>query len=66
MLQVSAQDIQEKFWEIIEEISVNAVIKWFTNNIVFTIIVFTRFESSRAGRVTVPLFQRSSLSRYDN
>ena len=47
--QVSAQDIQEKFWEIIDEINVNKVIKWFTNNIVFSIILFTRCVSRWVG-----------------
>jgi len=38
---VGAQDIQERIWELMDEIDVNMVLRWFKNNIVFTIIIFT-------------------------
>ncbi|KAL5255765.1 hypothetical protein ACHWQZ_G011105 [Mnemiopsis leidyi] len=38
---ISAQDFQEKFWDVIDRLDVNMVLKWFRNNIVFTIIIFT-------------------------
>jgi len=38
---VAAQDVQEKFWEIWEQLDINMVARWFKNNIVFTIIVFS-------------------------
>jgi len=41
-LQVSAQDIQEKFWEVMDAMDVNMLMRWFRNNIVFAIIIFTR------------------------
>lgn len=39
--EIGAQDIQEKFWEVIDALDVNMVLRWFRNNIVFTIIVFS-------------------------
>jgi hypothetical protein len=43
MLQVGAQDLQEKFWDVIEKLDVNMVLRWFKNNIVFAIIILTRY-----------------------
>ena len=46
LLQIGAQDIQEKFWEVIDALDVNMVLRWFRNNIVFTIIVFSWSETA--------------------
>ncbi|KAL5255764.1 hypothetical protein ACHWQZ_G011104 [Mnemiopsis leidyi] len=38
---IGAQDLQEKFWEVMDRLDVNMVLKWFRNNIVFAVILFT-------------------------
>ncbi|XP_063694828.1 ADAM 17-like protease isoform X1 [Bolinopsis microptera] len=38
---IGAQDLQEKFWEVMDRLDANMLARWFKNNIVFVIIVFT-------------------------
>jgi len=38
---IGAQDVQEKFWEVMDRLDVNMLARWFKNNIVFAIIIFT-------------------------
>jgi len=37
---IAAQDIQEKLWELYDAMDADMLLRWFRNNIVFTIIVF--------------------------